>query len=299
MRQLLKLTDVTASKVKTTDVCNNIYTPELFSQISRHGRTLFLQEANIALLSEAGLFDSFQSPSQSCLLLLSGTNHHSFPNSCGLCWLSPLTVELVKQAIGPSAFFSTHYAGHVDNVIERCPLTTLIDAIIYQLLVWHDDVARKCCGAVKRAASADTWGREPMKARKALLLELLNALAEISDIENNNHNARNADVTTIVIDRLDAVSIEPKHGGKRERPSGDELLEFVEFLLEVMNEARGTVKTVVTMHAAFTEESLPEMRYSWGQLQKDSDKRWEKDQKSPLLICRREWEQGTRETKSC
>ena len=288
---------MTASQANIVDACSNIYTPEIFTRISRHGRTILLQEANSALLSEAGLLDQFQSPSQSSLLLLSGTNYHSLPNTNGLCWLSPLTIELAKRATGPSAFYSTYHAGHIDSVKQRCPLTSLIDAVIYQLLVWDEDVARKCCGVVKRAACADAWLKEPIEARRGLVLELLNALAELPDVENQSNNLRDAKATTIVIDRLDAVSVQPERGGKRERPSGDELLEFVEFLLNIIGEAKGTVKAVVTMHSAFTEESRPDMRYSWGRLQKDWDKRWKKDRKSPLLLCKHEWEQGTKETK--
>lgn len=277
------------------DACSTIYTPELFARVSRRGRTILLQEADTAFLSTAGLLDQFQCPTQPSLLLVSGTNHHSLPNTNGLCWLSPVTLEIGRQATGPLAFCSTHYAGHVDSVRQRDTLTNLVDAILYQLLIWDDDVARKCCGTVKRAACAETWQTEPMKARRGLLLELLNALAEVPSARSHNNNRVHTKPTTIVIDRLDAVSIEPEGGGKRERPSGDELLDFVEMLLEVLAEAKGTVKVVVTMHAAFTEESRPEMRYRWEVLEKDWEKKREKNRESPKLVCRREWEQGTRE----
>ena len=182
----------------------------------------------------------------------------------------------------------------MSNVRQRDTLTNIVNAILYQLLVCDNDVARKWCGTVERATRAATWQIEPMKARSALLLDLLNVLADIPRVRSHDNTAGDTKPTTIIIDRLDAISVEPAGGGKREVPSGGDLRDFVEMLLEVLDEAKGIVKVVVTMHAAFTEENCPEVKHMWEWLQDDWEKKWKKDPKSPRLTCRRDWEQGTR-----
>ena len=70
--------------------------------------------------------------------------------------------------------------------------------------------------------------------QKELLLKLLNTLAERCRSDSHEEAKRNIKPTTIIIDRLDTVSVEPGHDGKRERPSGDDLLGFVRFWLEAI-----------------------------------------------------------------
>ena len=185
----------------------------------------------------------------------------------------------------------------MNNVRQRDTLTNIVNAILYQLLVCNNDVAKKWHGTVERATRAETWQTEPMEARRALLLDLLNALADIPRVRSHDNSAGDTKPTTIIIDRLDAISIEPAGGGKREVPSGGDLREFVEMLLEVLDKAKGIVKVVVTMHAAFTEENCPEVKHRWEWLQEDWEKKWKKDPKSPRLTCRLDWEQRTREVK--
>jgi hypothetical protein len=278
-----------ASSTKTMDACSNIYTTGLFASTSRRGRTILLQEANITLLSTAGLLEPFQSPDQSSLLLLSGTNHHYSTHYVELCWLSPLALDFARTATGPVAFYSTQSVGPLDSILQRETIPNLLGAIIYQLLTWEDDFARQWRGAVDRAACTEAWQTDTLRMQKELLLALLNALAERSD--NNDHDRKgNIAPTTIVIDRPDAFCIEPAGGGRREWPIGDMLLELVESLLKVVKEARGIIKVVVIMHAAFSDEDRSEVKFSWERLEKE----W----KPPMLVCRRDWEQGRRVAKS-
>ena len=271
------------------DACSRIYTTGLFSSTSRRGRTILLQEANIALLSTASLLEPFLSPGQSSLLLLSGTNHHSSTHYNELCWLSPLALDFARTATGPVAFYSTQSDGPLDSILQRETIPNLLSAIIYQLLTWEDDFARQWRGAVDHAACTEAWRTDTLRMQKELLLTLLNALAEPSD---NNEHGRNGNIapTTIIIDRPDALCIERAGGGRREWPIGEKLLELVESLLEVVKEARGIIKVVVTMHAAFSDEGRSEVKWFWERL----EKRW----KPPMLVCRRDWEQGRREAKS-
>ena len=277
LRQTLRLTDLTASASSTIKACGIVYPDGIFTQVSRRGRIILLQEADNALLSATGLLGQFQSPAQSSLFLVTGTNHHSLVSTHGLCWLSPFTLEFAKQAAGPLAFFSTQSNGHIDSVSKRVSISTILNAIIYQLLTWNDDLARKYCGTIHRAARAESWQTESSSRQKGLLLEILNALTEHPNVNNP---------TTIIIDRLDAVCIYPTDGGKCESPNGDELIEFVESLLEILEEAEGVVKVVVTMHAAFSDENDPGVKYNWEHL----EKKW----RPPLLVSKRGWEQYAR-----
>jgi hypothetical protein len=238
------------------------------------------------ILSTAGLLEPFQSPGQSSLLLLSGTNHLHYVQ---LCWLSPLALKFARTATGPVAFYSTQSVGPPDSNLQRETIPNLLGAIIYQLLTWEDDFAREWRRTVDRAACTEAWRTDTLGEQKKLLLTLLNKLAERSG--NHDHD-RMGDMapTTIVIDRPDALCIEPAGGGRREWPIGEMLLELVESLLEVVEEARGIIKVVVIMHAAFSDEAHSEFKFSWEGL----EKKW----KPPMLVCRRDWKQERRAAKS-
>ena len=270
------------------DACSKIYTTGIFASTSRRGRTFFLQEADITLLSAAGLLEPFQSPDQSSLLLLSGTNHR-FTHDDELCWLSQLALDFAKTATGPVAFCSAQSVGPLNSMLQRETIPNLLGAIIYQLLTWEDDFARKWRGEVDRTACTEAWQTDTLRMQKQLLLTLLDALAERSD--NDDHDRKgNLAPTTIVIDRPDACCIEPAGGGRREWPIGKMLLKLVESLLEVVKEARGIIKVIVIMHAIRSEEKCSTMKFSWESLEKE----W----KPPMLVYRRGWEQGKRVAKS-
>lgn len=285
LRQTLSITDTAASSIKMIEACSDIYTPELFASISRRGRTIFLEEANIALLSTAGLLDLFQLPTKSSFLLLSGTNHDSFNKCDDLCWLSPLALDIGRKATGPLAFYSTQFTGPENSNTQRDTISKLLVILIYQLLTWEGKFAREWRHVVDRATNTEAWHTGTLKTQKKLLLELLNALA---DRNNGNSCDQKYDIApiTLIIDRPDAFCELAKDGG-RDWPISDALYELVEVLLEVLNDARGIVKVVMIMHSSFSGENNWNMKWLWENL--------EKKYKPPILVCRRNWDQGKRE----
>jgi hypothetical protein len=236
-----------------------------------------------------GLLDPFQSPTQSSLLLISGKNHHSYGGDARLCWLSPIALDFARVASGPLAFYSTQRAGPVESPSQRDTLPSLLNTVIYQLLTWEDDFAREWRGTVERAVGTEAWRTDTMTTQKELLLALLNAWADRSNGNGEDRDNSTAP-TTIIIDRPDALCIKSADGGRPEWPIGDALLNLVDVLLEVLKDARGVVKVVIVMHAAFSVEDHPQLRWS--------GERLEKKEKPPLLVCKRNWEQGTREAES-
>ena len=75
LRQTLHVTNTCASLAKIIDACATVKPAGIFASASRRDRTIHLQEADTDLLYTTGLLARFQSPTQSSLLLLSGTNH--------------------------------------------------------------------------------------------------------------------------------------------------------------------------------------------------------------------------------
>lgn len=202
-----------------------------------------LQTLGISGLEKQQPYLAWKNCNHSSLLLLSGENFDNYEAGEGLCWLSPAAFEVTTALIGLKsrlAFYSTRRSPGHRYIATKESKEKLIAAIILQILHWDSGLFGTMYDGVKRTAQGLTAKENPFEEQKLLLIRILNQWT------NPGH-------VYIIMDRIDGFEDSP-------------VLDVVEALLDVIQEARIIVKILAVAHSAFWKRAEKQCHDTDGRL---------------------------------
>ncbi|KAI4256876.1 MAG: hypothetical protein L6R42_005972 [Xanthoria sp. 1 TBL-2021] len=228
---------------KMIDQCKALHANAFAKAVRRKG-TKYLQQISIGLLQDLHLYEPFLRPTESSVLVLSGSNFDRYDTGDYLCWLSPVSTEIAeKYPLNQRSEGKCRLLFHSacsDQTSRFSGKKELIDVclsrFIIQLLLSDDNFFSKHRQSIEDDIKDSSRHRsETMQ----LLLE----------------GCHRTDEVCIIIDRLDHIA-----------PISDDCdldEDYVSDLLEhlkIVSTASCTIRLIVTIDAS-----------RWPQVRRDSD----------------------------
>ena len=245
-----------------------------FAEAVRRKKNKKLQQINIELVEELGLYQPWDQATGSSVLILTGYNFDMYETGLYLCWLSPFTTTVAdmhrsNQVPGSRTrvlFFSAcrDEASRFKKKSELPNLDQLLVSLILQMLHW-DDFLEENGHLVEGNESGG------VRKRIEILKDLLGA-------------CKPSDELYIVLDRIDGI----RASNDDDQSCEDSVSRNLELILEIANAASCTVRMVVVADAS-----------GWSKVSTDTDmegrwKIWKRQiglQKFSM-VCKVGWDQA-------
>ncbi|KAL8750952.1 MAG: hypothetical protein Q9199_006741 [Rusavskia elegans] len=229
---------------KMIDQCKALHANAFAKAVRRKG-TKYLQQISIGLLQDLHLYEPFLKPTESSVLVLSGSNFDRYDTGDYLCWLSPVSTEIAeKYPLNQRSEGKCRLLFHSacsDQTSRFSGKKELIDVclsrFIIQLLLSDDNFFSKHRQSIEDDIKDSSRHRsETMQ----LLLE----------------GCHRTDEVCIIIDRLDHIAPISDDCDLDE----DYVSDLLESVLKIVSTASCTIRLIVTIDAS-----------RWPQVRRDSD----------------------------
>jgi hypothetical protein len=256
------------------DLCKNVYPERLFCQIPlQRGRKRNLQQISIKLLDSDNKYSSWINANHSSLFLLSGNNYTDYTTGRGLCWLSPVAIEIAEslpESI-PLAFYSTQWKRSEGYSIIEEPFSRLLAAVTHQILNWDPHFFSAYYETVSSVYQASGDQNVPHKEHQELLVKLLTVW-----------RATEGGPGFILIDRIDDVLAD-----EGDSPAGAHIFHFVRDMLDVIRSPGRELKILIIADSSgWRQEEHEFERYQY--------KPMENNLKPRSFHCKLKWQQAAR-----
>lgn len=254
------------------NLCKNVYSERLFCQIPlQRGRKRNLQQISIKLLDAENKYSSWINANHSSLFLLSGNNYTDYATGRGLCWLSPVAIE-IAESLPESislAFYSTQWKRHEGCGITEEPFSRLLAAVTHQILNWDPHFFSAYYEAVSRVYQASSDQNIPPKEHQELLVKLL-----------TEWRATKGGPGFILIDRIDDVLAD-----EGDSPTGAHIFHFVQDMLNVIQSSGRELKILIIADSnGWRQEEYEFERYQYKPMENNS--------KPTSFHCKLRWQQA-------
>jgi hypothetical protein len=256
------------------NLCKNVYPDRLFCQRPlQRGRKGNLQQISIKLLDSEDKYSSWINGSHSSLFLLSGNNYTEYTTGRGLCWLSPVAIEVAEslpESI-PLAFYSTQWKRHEGYGTTEEPFSTLLAAVTHQILNWDPHFFSAYYETVCGVYQASSDRNIPPKEHQELLVKLL-----------TEWRATEGGPGFILIDRIDDVLAD--EGDSR---AGAHIFYFIQDMLDAIQSPGRDLKILVIADSnGWRQEEHDFERYHYKPMKDNSKPR--------SFHCKLKWQQDAR-----
>ena len=249
---------------------------DAFTEAVRRKNNKKLQQINIELVEELGLYQPWNQATGSSVLILTGYNFDMYETGLYLCWLSPLTTSLADMHLSNQdsgskkrvLFFSAYpnEASRFKRRIELPDLDQLLVSLILQVLHW-DNFLEEHGHFVEEDMSGG------IRKRTEILKDLLGA-------------CKSSDQLYIIIDRIDGIR--PSDDDDDSESCEDSVSRNLELILEIVDAASCTVRMAIVADAC-----------EWSKVRTDTDMegRWKVWKRQIGLnkfsmVCKVGWNQG-------
>lgn len=256
------------------DLCKKVYSGQPFSQLPlQRGRKKHLQQISTKLLDSENKYSSWINANHSSLLLLSGNNYTDYVTGRGLCWLSPVAIEIAELLPESTllAFYSTQWQRHEGGGITEEPFSRLLATVTHQILNWDPHFFSTHYENVSSVYQASANQNIPAEEHQNLLINLLTAW-----------RATEGSPGFILIDRIDYVL-----ANKGDSRAGAHIYPFVRDMLDVIQLPGRELKILIIVDSSgWRQEEHEFERYQYEHMKNNS--------KPKSFHCKLKWLQAAR-----